>query len=206
MPVLLHVGCGRLRKAHTTRAFNRPEWSEIRLDIDPAVEPDVVASITDMSPIPDATIDAVFSSHNIEHLYPHEAGLALAEFRRVLTPGGFLIITCPDLQEVAALIAEGKLTEPAYVSPEGPIAPIDILYGHGAAMAAGNLHMAHRGGFTLASLSQALSAAGFANNIGLRRRGFFELWFVASRQAATREALADLAAAHFPPRQATPPA
>ena len=199
MPTLLHVGSGRLRKADTTPAFNTPEWSEIRLDIDPAVKPDVVASITDLSPLADGSVDAVFSSHNIEHLYPHEVGQALREFRRVLSPEGIAIITCPDLQEVAELVAQGHLTEPAYVSSEGPIAPIDILYGHGAAMAAGNLHMAHRGGFTLRSLAAAIEGAGFASRLGARRRSFFELWFVASRREISRQALAELAAAHFPP-------
>lgn len=204
MPTMLHVGCGRLGKDATTPGFNRSEWSEIRLDIDPEVEPDFVASITDMAPVADGSVDAVYSSHNIEHLYPHDAIVALREFRRVLAPDGFLVITCPDLQEVAALVAEGKLTEPAYISPMGPIAPIDILYGQGAAMSAGNLHMAHRGGFTINSLGQSLERAGFARYLGMRRRGFFELWFVASRHDASKEQLAQLAADHFPPRRAQP--
>ena len=72
-----------------------------------------------MSAIEDAFVDAVFSSHNIEHLFVHEIPAALAEFKRVLTPDGFVIITCPDLQEVAKLIAEDKLLEPAYTSPAG---------------------------------------------------------------------------------------
>ena len=196
---LLHVGSGRKRKNQTTEAFDTPEWFEIRLDIDPDVRPDIVASITDLAPVPDASVNAVFSSHNIEHLYPHEAGLALREFQRVLTPDGFLIITCPDLQEVAEAVARGNLTEPLYESSQGPIAPIDILYGHGAAMAAGNLHMAHRGGFTLRSMAEAIETAGFGARLGARRTTFFELWFVASREEMSREALADLAAAHFPP-------
>ena len=44
-----------------------------------------------------ASVDAVFSSHNIEHLYPHEVPLALKEFMRVLKPDGFVLMTCPDL-------------------------------------------------------------------------------------------------------------
>ena len=125
MKNFLHV-CGPKRKNQTTSAFNTPDWCEIRLDIDPAVSPDVVGSITDMPAVETASVQAVFSSHNIEHLYPHDVPLALAEFYRVLTHDGFVVITCPDLQSVCALIAEDKLTEAAYISPAGPIAPLDI--------------------------------------------------------------------------------
>jgi hypothetical protein len=48
---------------------------------------------------------------------------------------GFVVITCPDLQSVCALVAQDKLTEAAYTAPAGPIAPLDILYGHRPPMA-----------------------------------------------------------------------
>src|SRR3990167_8358112 len=130
MKQFLHVGCGPKHKDRTTAGFNNPDWHELRLDIDESVNPDIVGTMTDMSAVADASVDAVFPSHNIEHLYPHEVPVALAEFKRVLREDGFVVITCPDLQSVCALIAEDKLTEPAYTSPAGPIAPLDILYGH----------------------------------------------------------------------------
>lgn len=111
--------------------------------------------MTDMSQVKDASVDALFSSHNIEHLYPHEVPVALAEFKRVLKPGGFVVITCPDLQAVCALVAEDKLTDAAYVSPAGPIAPIDILYGHRPAMANGNTYMGLYAGIPEISVSPA---------------------------------------------------
>ena len=107
------------------------------MDIDPGVDPDIVGTMTDMAAVPTASVDAVFSSHNIEHLYSHEVPVALGEFIRVLRPDGFAVITCPDLQSVARLIAEDKLIETAYVSPAGPIAPLDIVYGYRPALAAG---------------------------------------------------------------------
>ena len=127
MSTFLHVGCGPKRKDQTTRAFNSPDWNELRLDIDPSVQPDIIGTMTDMSALADASVDAIFSSHNIEHLYPHEVPLALAEFKRVLKADGFVVITCPDLQSVCALVAQDKLLEPAYTAPAGPIAPLDIL-------------------------------------------------------------------------------
>ena len=124
---VLHVGCGAYEPAKLHLMFQHSGWREIRLDIDPNVNPDVVASITDMQVISDAAVDAVYSSHNVEHLYPHEVPLALREMNRVLKPDGFAFIKLPDLQEVARFIADGKLEDPLYISPMGAIAPLDIL-------------------------------------------------------------------------------
>jgi len=104
MNTFLHVGCGPKRKDRTTKALS--SWNELRFDIDESVKPDLVGTMTDMSTVSSESVDAVFSSHNIEHLYPHEVPLALAEFLRVLKSDGIAVITCPDLKSVCALIAE----------------------------------------------------------------------------------------------------
>ena len=199
MKQFLHVGCGPKRKDKTTRGFNTPDWHELRLDIDESVSPDIVGTMTDMSAVADASVDAIFSSHNIEHLYPHEVPVALAEFKRVLKEDGFAVITCPDLQSVCALIAEDKLTEPAYTSPAGPITPLDILYGHRPPMAQGNLYMAHRCGFTQKVFAGTLQAAGFAAVASMRRgHPYYDLYAVATKAAMSESDLRVLAAAHFP--------
>jgi predicted SAM-dependent methyltransferase len=194
----LHVGCGPAHKENTTRGFNTPEWNELRFDIDESVNPDIVGTMLDMSAVADASVDAVFSSHNIEHLYPHEVPLALAEFKRVLKDEGFLVIACPDLQSVCALIAEDKLTDAAYVSSLGPIAPLDILYGYRPSLAQGNLYMAHRCGFTQKVLTATLQLAGFAA-VGCSQRGHpcYDLYAVATKAAMSDLDLRTLAAAHF---------
>ena len=198
MKTFLHVGCGPKHKDRTTRGFNTSNWKELRFDIDEAVQPDLVGTMTDMSSVASGSVDAVFSSHNIEHLYPHDVPVALAEFLRVLKPDGFAVITCPDLQSVCALIAEDKLTEPAYTSPAGPIAPLDILYGHRPAMARGNLYMAHRCGFTQKVLTGTLQAAGFAT-VAAKRRGhpYYDLWALGTASALPEPELRELALAHF---------
>lgn len=198
MKTFLHVGCGPKHKDRTTRGFNTNHWKELRFDIDEAVQPDLVGTMTDMSSVASGSVDAVFSSHNIEHLYPHDVPVALAEFLRVLKPDGFAVITCPDLQSVCALIAEDKLTEAAYTSPAGPIAPLDILYGHRPAMARGNLYMAHRCGFTQKVLTGTLQAAGFAT-VAAKRRGhpYYDLWALGTASALPEPELRELAQAHF---------
>jgi len=195
----LHVGCGPARKDRTTRAFARPDWRELRFDIDPNVEPDIVGTMIDMSAVATGSVDALYSAHNIEHLFPHEIPLALAEFLRVLKPEGFVVVTCPDLQSVAALIAEDRLTDAAYISPAGPIAPLDILYGHRPQLAAGNLHMAHRCGFTRRVLDGTLLAAGF-KMVGSVSRAApnFDLWAIATKSEVAETVLRQLAAEHFP--------
>lgn len=195
----LHVGSGSKYKDQTTSAFNSPDWAEVRFDIDPSGTPDILGSMLDMSGVATASMDAVYTSHNIEHVYAHEVPVALAEFRRVLKGDGFIVVTCPDLQAICQLVAEDKLFEPAYNSPAGPIAPIDVLYGHRQSLAAGDLYMAHRCGFTQKVLTGSLLAAGFAK-VAARRRGYphFDLWAVASVNEQPDAALQAVAILHVP--------
>jgi predicted SAM-dependent methyltransferase len=198
MKTFLHVGCGPKHKDQTTNGFNQENWLEMRLDIDSNAKPDVIGTMTDMSTVTIGSVDAIFSSHNIEHLYPHEVPIALAEFLRVLNEDGFLVITCPDLQSVCSLVVQDKLTEPAYQSPAGPIAPLDILYGHRASMASGNLFMSHRCGFTQKVLVATLQAAGFKTVASACRPQHFDLWALASKSDRSEDDLRSLAAEHFP--------
>lgn len=198
---LLHIGCGRKTKEATTAVFRSDEWSEIRADIDPSARPDVVTSMTHMPMLETASFDAVYSSHNLEHLYAHEVGKALREFLRVLKPDGYLVLTCPDLQSIYELVSQDRLTETAYQSPAGPISPLDMLYGLRTALGKGQLYMAHRCGFTRKSLTEAVLAAGFLGAAVSRRAApHFDLWLVATRERMTEPETRRLAAAHFPRR------
>jgi SAM-dependent methyltransferase len=155
----------------------------VRLDIDPHAKPDVLGSLTNMGDaIPTAGFDAIWSSHSLEHLHAHEVPLALAEFRRVLKPDGFALINSPDLEAIANLMVECGPDHIAYLSPAGPITPLDMVFGHGESIARGSLFMAHKTGFTSRSLSQLLISAGFATVLVERER--FDLWALALGEAA----------------------
>jgi hypothetical protein len=65
------------QKQHTTAAFAGSDWREVRLDIDKAVNPDIVGTMTDMKRFATKASMPFFSSHNIEHLYAHEVPRAL---------------------------------------------------------------------------------------------------------------------------------
>jgi len=172
MALLVNAGCGPLG-GWLPAMFQG--WQQLRVDIDPAVSPDVVASITDLSQIPSGTADAFWSAHCVEHLYAHNIGEALSEFYRILADGGFGCIIVPDLQAIARYIAEDKAHEVIYTSPAGPITAHDIVYGLGSALARGRATMAHRCGFTPSLMIQRLQALPFGEIILRRRTSALEL-------------------------------
>lgn len=177
---VLHVGCGVYTPDKLHENFRTPDWREVRLDVNPAVEPDIVSSITDMSAVGTDSFEAVYSSHNLEHLHPHEVPAALNEFYRVLRPQGFVLITLPDLTQVAQAIADGREEEAVLMTNRGPITPLDILYGFRPFLERGNLYMAHNFAFTAVTLKKALENAGFGD-ISVERDGEYNLWAVASK-------------------------
>jgi SAM-dependent methyltransferase len=199
MPRFLHVGCGHKRKHQTIRTFADAVWEEVTLDIDESVRPDIVDKLPELSRVDSDSFDAVYSAHNIEHLYPHEVPLALKAMHRILKQDGFAILTCPDLQTIGERLSAGDIEPPLYTSNSGPVSPIDMLYGFRPSMRHGNLYMAHRTGFTLKSLSDACLRAGFARFLGLRRPKRHDLWGLATTAKKTDEELQELGKIYLRP-------
>jgi predicted SAM-dependent methyltransferase len=181
MKKLLHVGCGTAKLEKLPKGFNDGNWQEVRFDIDdsPAIAADILGTITDMNNVEDASVDALYSSHNIEHVYYHQVLDVLKEFKRVTKPNGFCVITCPDMQTIAKFMAEGKFDEPLYHSPSGPISPLDIAYGHIKSIEHGHEYMAHKMGLSHKLLGDFLQKAGFAKYLTKRRAHKYDLWAVA---------------------------
>jgi SAM-dependent methyltransferase len=199
MKTFLHVGCGHEDKSQIN-GFNNDNWKEIRFDIDKNVNPDIEGTLTDMSLVKTGSVDAIYSSHNIEHIYPHEVPIALKEFYRVLKDDGIVVITCPDLQGVCEAVVNDRLLEPLYESPAGPISPIDILYGWRLPISEGNEYMAHKGGFTYTSLNASFFEAGFKARYGGRfpMGGRHNLYLVAFKQKVPEEEIKKIADPFFP--------
>ena len=198
MKTFLHVGCGPQDKTNI-HGFNNDNWKEIRFDIDKNVNPDIVGTLTDMKLVETGSVDAVYSSHNIEHIYPHEVQIALKEFYRVLKDDGIVVITCPDLQSVCEEVVNDKLLEPLYETEDGyQISPIDILYGWRPAIAEGNEYMAHKGGFTYSVLNTAFFEAGFKARYGGRSLDSWDLFLVAFKQKESEEEIKKIANPFFP--------
>jgi SAM-dependent methyltransferase len=174
--ILINAGSGEPGGGQLPGLF--ASWRQVRVDIDPEAAPDIVADITDMAPIASGVADAVWTAHCVEHLYEHDVPRAMSEIRRVL--------------RIAGLIAEDRMHEVLYMSAAGPITPHDIVFGHGPALARGQLAMAHRCGFTPTAMTRALAAAGFGG-YALLRRPTFELAAVVRKrdwaEVAERDAL-----------------
>lgn len=197
MKTLLHVGCGGNTLRQLPLRFQDGSWDEVRYDIDPSVQPDIVGRLQDMSLLEDGSVDAVYSSHNIEHVWAFEVPVVLAEFHRVLSDEGFAMILCPDMQAVAEAVAQGQLEETLYVSPAGPISAMDIIYGFQSSIQAGNHFMAHKTAFTAPSLARHLLSAGFAG-IDVVRDHVYGLHAVAYKHSWSSQAASTMSESVLP--------
>ena len=200
MKTFLHVGCGPKYKSQI-KGFNNDNWKEIRFDIDKNANPNIEGTLTDMSLVETGSMDAVYSAHNIDHIYPHEVRIALKEFYRVLKDEGIVVITCPYLQSICEAVVNDKLLEPLYESEEGhPISPIDILFGWRIPIAQGNEYMAHKGGFTYSALNSSFFEAGFKARYGgrVQEGGEYNLFLVAFKEEVPEEEIKKIAIPFFP--------
>jgi protein O-GlcNAc transferase len=145
----LHAGCG----GHSLPSWLPGKWDEVKLDINPACNPDVVASITSLGDIGD--YDLVYSSHCLEHLHPWEVDQALSEFRRVLKVGGSLLLILPDLEDVK------PTREVLFTADCGPVTGLDMYFGHTESIKT-NPFMQHKTGFLKHTLEESLTKAGFS--------------------------------------------
>jgi SAM-dependent methyltransferase len=189
--LVLNAGCGANAPASLHPAFRNAGWKETRLDLDETVKPDIVGSVTDLGSIADAAFDAIWCSHSLEHLHGHDVPTALQEFRRVLRPDGFALITAPDLESIAQLVVSGRLEDVAYMSPAGPITALDMIFGHSASIERGNVFMAHNTGFTPDRLGHLLIDSGFAEALVIKGV-FFDVWGLALMPMADKAELLEV--------------
>jgi SAM-dependent methyltransferase len=142
-------------------------FAHVLLDIDPQGAPDIVLDGRRLGELATGQFDAIYCSHNLEHYFRHDVPKVLAGFFHVLKPGGFAQIRVPDLTELMRRVVQGKidLEETLYVSPAGPIAPLDVIYGFGRQIETSGVDFfAHKTGFSDQSLSRAVERAGFSPN------------------------------------------
>ena len=186
--LLVNIGCGPKGDAVLPAFF--ADWRELRVDVDAAAMPDVLADITDLSAIESGVADAAWTAHCIEHLYLHQVGRAIGEIYRILGDDGFLCAIVPDLQALGEYIANDRLHEVVYEAPAGAVTAHDMIFGFGPFLAQGRASMAHKCGFTPTLLLQKLQEAPFAE-IVLHRRPNAELAAIARKRASGSEAERD---------------
>lgn len=168
---ILHAGCGG--DPLPRQFFGFPDDAEeVRLDIDATFKPDILASIVDMGGI--GPFDAAYTSHTLEHLYPHEVPVALGEFHRVLRPGGHVICIVPDLEGIKPNL------DVVYECPGGPITGLHMYYGD-PRMIPQFPYMAHHCGFVKETLEEVFKDAGFAEVAVIRIPTIHSLMAAAKR-------------------------
>lgn len=164
------------------------------LDIDPLGQPDIVADARSLFHIPEASYDAIYCSHNLEHYLRHHASRVLTGFWHLIKPNGFVEIRVPDLIDVMERVVKGalELDGVLYRLAGGqPILVHDVLYGFGVQMeASGEEFYAHRCGFSEPSLRRFMFEHGFPWLVS--SRGNLEVRVFAFKTRPTKHLLAAL--------------
>jgi predicted SAM-dependent methyltransferase len=133
---------------------DRPLPGFVNVDVLPTARGvDVVADISEHLPFEDRSASVVYASHLLEH-FPHAQSVhILREWRRILEPGGQLLVAVPDL----LVIAEIMVARPGWFTP--PNNPwLGAIYGGQK-----DDWDFHKTGFTEPWLSHLLGLAGFSD-------------------------------------------
>jgi predicted SAM-dependent methyltransferase len=129
-----------------------PGWVHVDLCAMPHI--DHKTSIDQLPMFPDNTADLIYSSHSFEYFDRQEAIVVLAEWRRVLKPGGMLRLAVPDMEALVQVYL--KTGEIARIL--GP------LYGRmQIETEAGAVRIYHKTAYDFTSLAKLLTDSGFAN-------------------------------------------
>lgn len=82
----------------------------LNVDLNP-IDSRVMAANALNLPFKENSIEEIFCSHFAEHLTIPELQVALHEWKRVLIPGGDLIIIVPDIQEISKCWVKAQVAE-----------------------------------------------------------------------------------------------
>lgn len=110
-------------------------------------DPEIFCDLRKLS-LPDNYADEAMAIHVIEHFYVWEVVDVLIEWRRVLKPGGLLILECPDVLKAASNLV--KRTDPQ-----------ESIWGIYGDPLECNEYMSHKWGWTPETLTLYLQQAGF---------------------------------------------
>jgi SAM-dependent methyltransferase len=113
-----------------------------------ALEFDAEGNLLNPLPLPDGVFEEVHAYHAVEHFREWQGAAVIQEFRRLLKPGGLLVLECPDLELAARNLLAG-LPPNMWRFP---------FYGDGGTK---DPYMTHPFGFTKSSLAELVLANGF---------------------------------------------
>lgn len=142
-PVCLNLGCWHR---------HIPGWVHVDLCDMPHI--DHQSRIDDLPMFADASVDLIYSSHSFEYFDRQQAPRVLAEWHRVLKPGGTLRLAVPDFDALLQVYAKTGAVERIL----GPLyGRMEIETGDGP------VTLYHKTVYTFASLQALLEANGFGD-------------------------------------------
>lgn len=94
--VWVHLGSG-----------SHPIDGMINVDVNPFNKPDVWLNILKGLPFRDASVDAIYCCHTLEHFKEGDVRRILRDCRRILKPGSGIRIVTPDLRKAAQAYLAG---------------------------------------------------------------------------------------------------
>lgn len=147
----LNFGCGKtvLEGWHNVDAVSR-EGAEP--DLIYAMEFDPVGALIQRMPLDDGCAEVVMALHVIEHVHAWEAPAALAEWKRVLAPGGKLVLELPNIELAARNLLEGMPDNMTMFAFYGDASHRDPW-------------MMHKYGYTSRTITDLVRRAGFSDVI-----------------------------------------
>ena len=138
LPRRLNLGCG---------------WDHrdgyLNVDFQDFHHPDLVADVRNLDMLPAGWFTEIIAQDVLEHLERTEADAALAEWARLLAPGGELVLRLPDVIGLARLLSARREVDAQLIL-------LQNLYGTQAYT--GDYH---HNGFTEVTIRVALATAGF---------------------------------------------
>lgn len=140
---IVDLGCGPVHQQF-------PEGVPVRVDLDERWNPDMRADVRHL-PMDDAQFDIVFSSHCLEHFSRADQHVCMAEWKRIMVPGGELRLVLPNLEWAA-----DKLLKFEELSEKERRDAWNVLYG-----AQSSPYDFHMNGFTPSSLREFVAGFGF---------------------------------------------
>lgn len=143
------------------------------LDIRPRRRVDYVWDASKPLPFPDDTFDIVHASHVLEHIPWYKTEDVLAEWRRIIKPGGVLELWVPDALKIFSVVLEFERNGKNSTALEDGWYPFNeekdpLKWACGRLFGLGDLKGSpgspnwHRAAFTPSYLRRLLKRAGFA--------------------------------------------
>lgn len=151
-----------IRRLHIGGTEAREGWEV--LDVRAGAHVDHVGDALDLSRFADGTFAEIYASHVLEHFdYVHELPRVLAEWFRVLAPGGVLRLSVPDIDILAHLLLQRHVLD---VNQRFQV--MRMIFGGQT-----HAHDHHRVGLNQDFMAAFLDRAGFVNLQRVGRHGLF---------------------------------